>query len=181
VNARKDYGPGPTGAPWRPVTPDDVERNPDRESGRYTACELLKEWNELDDRHGVAHAIATLKARGKYDPTRHSAEADYPPLTAGEHLRLLALGEAIARIVRHPVQVDEAVKAGATWQQIASATGQSEDAARQAYRDWADGQRRLYEDLGDRFGMTHEAHAAAIERAAQPNSLGPSADREAGQ
>ena len=64
----------------------------------------------------------------------------YPPLTVAEHLEVLALGERIARYYRHPSQVDKAVKAGASWEQIAAATGTTAEAARAAYREWAEGQ-----------------------------------------
>lgn len=69
-------------------------------------------------------------------------------LPAADHLELLALGERLARY-RHPVLVHHAVVAGATWQQIAAATGTSPDEARQAYREWAEGQRQLRRQFPD--------------------------------
>ena len=71
---------------------------------------------------------------------------------------MLALGERIARYYRHPSQVDKAVKAGASWAQIAAATGTTEDAARAAYREWAEGQHK-YAGMGD------DEYAAALKRA----------------
>ena len=107
----------------------------------------------------MARSIATLKARGTYKPNEYVNEAKFPPLTVAEHLEMLALGERIARYYRHPSQVDQAVKAGASWEQIAAATGTTEDAARAAYREWADGQHKY-------AGMGAAEYAAAIEAAA---------------
>ena len=76
---------------------------------------------------------------------------------------MLALGERIARYYRHPSQVDQAVRTGATWEQIAAATGITEARARAAYREWADGQHRLHADMG--IGLDDAEYAAALERA----------------
>ena len=79
---------------------------------------------------------------------------------------MLALGERIARYYRHPSQVDKAVRAGASWEQIAAATGASADQARQAYRAWAEGQHRLRSDFpGGTIGLDDGEYAAAIEAA----------------
>lgn len=146
----------------RPITPEEVERAPQRESGRLSATELLERWHELDGRHHHCRAVTALKARGEHDPARHSAES--PPLTAGEYLTLIALGEAIARTVRHPAQAHNALEAGATWEQLAAAAGRGEATVRQAYRQWADSQRRLREHYG-KWGLTAEEHAEALKRA----------------
>ena len=118
----------------------------------------MDRYRELDDRDVMARSIATLKARGTYEANEYVNEAKFPPLTVAEHLEMLALGERIARYYRHPSQVDKAVKAGASWAQIAAATGTTEDAARAAYREWAEGQHK-YAGMGD------EEYAAAIEAA----------------
>ena len=59
-------------------------------------------------------------------------------------------------------------KLGATWAQIAEATGSSEAQVRRDYRDWAEGQHRLWTgELGGsagRFGMNDAGYAAAIAR-----------------
>ena len=97
----------------------------------------------------MARSIATLKARGNGPRTAPARErGKFPPLTVAEHVEMLALGERIARYYRHPSQVDKAVSAGASWAQIAAATGTTEDAARAAYREWAEGQHRLHADIG---------------------------------
>jgi hypothetical protein len=72
-------------------------------------------FEELDNRDLGARAIATLQGRGTYDPQRHGNAAKYPPLTAEEHLEVLAAGELLARHYRHPALVHYAVLAGASW------------------------------------------------------------------
>jgi hypothetical protein len=142
-------------------------------SSRYRLTEARERFEELAMRDALAWCIAALKARGEYDPARHVTEP-VEPLTPVEHLEVLATGEVLARQYRQPAQVDHAVKAGATWEQIAEATGQTEAAARQQYRDWADGQHDLLSYKDGRFGMPDE-YAAALERAAEQEQI------EAGQ
>jgi hypothetical protein len=115
----------------------------------------IARYHELTERDLLAGSIATLKARGTYRPSEHVSEERFPPLTVAEHLEMLALGEVIARYYRHPSQVDKAVRAGATWQQIADATGTTEEAARGAYRDWAEGQHKY-------AGMSNATYAEAL-------------------
>jgi hypothetical protein len=119
----------------------------------------IARYHELSERDLVAGSIATLKARGTYQPNKHVNEERFPPLTVAEHLEMLAFGERIARYYRHPSQVDMAVRAGASWAQIAAATGMTAEAARAAYREWAEGQHK-YAGMGD------DEYAAAIRRAA---------------
>jgi hypothetical protein len=66
--------------------------------------------------------------------------------------------------------VHHAVLAGATWPQIAAATGSDEATARQAYQQWADGQHRLYTDYEGNFGLGPAEHEAALRRAADPEA-----------
>ena len=80
----------------------------------------------------MATVIAILKTRGDYEPSEHVNEVKFPPLTVAGHLELLALGERIARYYRHPSQVDKAARAGATWDEIAAATGTTAEDARVA-------------------------------------------------
>ncbi|MEW9528559.1 hypothetical protein [Microbispora sp. NPDC049125] len=129
----------------------------------------LKRWHELSDRDLHVQAIDTLKSRGDYDPSRHGDAGRYPPLTAGEHVELLALAESIARSVRSLAHVDRALQAGVTWQQVATATGQDEQDARRDYQMWADDRHDLYQNYpGTSSGMTGEQYAEAIARAAAP-------------
>ncbi|MCW2875903.1 MAG: hypothetical protein JWQ95_3 [Sphaerisporangium sp.] len=129
----------------------------------------LERWHELSGRDLHVQAIAALKSRGDYDPSRYGDADKYPPLTAGEHVELLVLGESIARSVRNPAHVDRALQAGVTWQQVATATGQDEQDARQDYQMWADDRHDLHQDYpGTTSGMTDEQHARATARAATP-------------
>jgi hypothetical protein len=102
--------------------------------------------------------------------------------TPMHHLMIMvsSAGEVLARYYRHPTFVHQAVLAGATWPQVARAHGTDEAKARQVYRDWADGQHRLYLDYEGQFGMSPADHAAAISRAAEPPAA-PEAEREAGR
>src|SRR6516165_5592363 len=121
----------------------------------------IARYEELTDRNLMARSIATLQARGEYDQDEHPDPGEYQPLTAAGHLEMLALGEAIAFYYRHPSQVDRAVRAGATWAQIAAVTSSSEDAARAAYREWAEGQHK-YASMGD------VEYAAALKAVGEP-------------
>ena len=137
--------------------------------------EQMDRYRELAERDLMVRSIAILQARGEWTKERASTlnPDNYPPLTVAEHLELLALGERIARYYRHPSQVDKAVRAGASWAQIAAATGTTEDAARAAYREWADGQHRLHADIG--IGLDDAEYAAALEAAGAP---GPEKDQQ---
>jgi hypothetical protein len=123
----------------------------------------MDRFSELSYRDLTARSIAALQARGEWNQDRaRSLNPDkYPPLTVAEHLEMLALGERIARYYRHPSQVDKAVRAGASWDQIAAATGTTAEAARAAYREGAEGLHRLYADTG--IGLDDAGYAAALE------------------
>jgi hypothetical protein len=115
----------------------------------------IDRYGELTDRDMMARSIAILQARGEYDAARHPDPSEYEPLTVAEHLEALALGEAIAFHYRHPAGVDRAVRAGASWEQIATARNTTTEAARAAYRAWAEGQHK-------HAGMGDEEYAAAL-------------------
>ena len=123
----------------------------------------ISRYRELADRDSMAKAIAILKARGEYTPNEHVNEEKFPPLTVPEHLEMLAMGECIARYYRHPSLVDRAVRAGATWAQIADAIGSTAEAARRAYREWAEGQHQLHRDIG--MGISDQEYAEATKLA----------------
>jgi hypothetical protein len=134
----------------------------------------MDRYRELAEHDLMARSIATLKARGEWTEDRARAlnPDKYPPLTLAGHLEMLALGERIARYYRHPSQVDKAVQAGASWAQIAAATGTTEDAARAAYREWAAGQHK-YAGMGD------DEYAAAVKAAGGPQAVpGPGGEAE---
>jgi len=134
------------------------------EASTGSIVDLEKRYRELVEHDLLAGAIAIGKARGTYVPNEHVNEEKYPPLTAAERLELLACGEVMARYYRHASQVDRAVKAGATWDQIAAATGTTSEAARTAYVEWAEGQHQLFADTG-RWGLDKAGYAAALRAA----------------
>jgi hypothetical protein len=149
--------------------------------GGYRGINAARErFDELTSRELTVRSLATLKARDAYDPARHADSRKYQPLTVAEHLDVLALGEVLARHYRHPAYVDQAVKAGASWSQIAEAIGSDELQARQQYREWADSQHDLYVHYEGKFGIDDAEHAAAIKRASESAAL-PEVEREAGQ
>jgi hypothetical protein len=125
----------------------------------------IDRYRQLAEHDALAGAIAIGKARGTYEPGQYVNEQRYPPLTVAGHLEMLALGEVIARYYRHPSQVDKAVRAGATWEQIAAATGTTTEAARAAYVEWAKGQHRLHADMG--IGLDDAEYAAALKTAGE--------------
>jgi hypothetical protein len=150
------------------------------QGGNRGITEAHERFDELTARELMARSLATLKARGAYDPARHPDPGKYQPLTVAEHLEVLAFGEVLARYYRHPAHVDQAVKAGASWPQIAEAIGSDETQARQQYGEWADGQHDLYAHYEGKLGINDAEYAAAIKRASEP-STAPGVEREAGQ
>jgi hypothetical protein len=131
-------------------------------------ADVLNRFQALEDRNSMARSIAALRARGGWNADGSIRPEDYPPLTAAEQLELVALGERLARYYRHPVLVHHAVTAGATWAQIAAATGGNPDQVREAYAGWADQQHRLRADFpGGTIGLGDDEYAAAIEAAGE--------------
>jgi hypothetical protein len=159
---------GENGKLARLLTVDDAARR--YGPGRHAARER---YDDLSMRDCLARARATLRARGEYDPARHGPD-DAEPLTAAEHLELLAATEYLSRAYKPSSEVDYALRAGASWPQVAAALGTDEASARVRYREWADGQHDLLTCTQGRIGMSDAEHAAALERAAGP-------DKEAGQ
>ena len=104
-------------------------------------------------------------ARGDYDPRIYGDAGGSESLTVTEHLELLAAGELLARYYRHPAHAHRALQAGATWAQVAAATGRDEGQARRDYREWAEDEHRLWADCNGEFGIDAAEYAAAIARA----------------
>ncbi|MFE5847699.1 hypothetical protein ACFQ7N_39375 [Streptomyces niveus] len=100
--------------------------------------------------------------------------------TAGDALTQIALGEAIRRTVRNQrgSTVAEALRLGATWDQVAAALDTTLLAAVDDLRVWAEGQRTLYHRLlaqnpDNRIGLNDDGYhevmlhvADGVERAA---------------
>jgi len=142
-------------------------------SGRSLA-EARDRYDELTGRRLAAKTVATLRQRGQFDPsnTGHAELAQRQPLSARDHLELLAAGEVLARYYRHPAAVHDAVRAGATWEQVAAARGTDEATERRRYREWAEGQRQLAADY-PQFGMNQAQFAEALDRVAGDTISGP--------
>ncbi len=135
-------------------------------SSRYHATGDARErFEELAVRDLTARAFMSVVARGDYDPRIHGEVGGSEPLTVTEHLELLAAGELLARYYRHPAHTHRALQAGATWEQVAAATGRDEGQARRDYREWAADEHRLWADFNGEFGIDAAEYAAAIARA----------------
>jgi hypothetical protein len=136
-----------------------------REAMDLSLRDQIDRFEELTDRNLMARSIAILQARGEYNKDKHPDPREYQPLNVAEHLEMLALGEAIAFYYLHPAGVDHAVRAGATWEQIAAASDTTAESARAAYREWAEGQHKY-------AGMNDADYAAALKAAGPPAAAG---------
>lgn len=143
-----------------------------------TWLDAKERYDDLSLRDLLARSRAKLEARGEYDPAKHGTE-DREPLSLHEHLEVLANGAVVAHVYRHPGNIDQAVKAGATWEQIAEALGTSEAEVRQEYREFAEGQHRMWAGTGcweghepHRFGMPDDEFAAAMARVNEEREAG---------
>ena len=96
-----------------------------------------------------------------------------PPLDVAGYLQMIELGEMIAEydraerardFYRDPAYLHGALDAGATWAQLAEATGDDEATTRRRYREWAADQHRLYA-RGTYEGLDDDQYTAAIKRA----------------
>lgn len=136
-------------------------------SSRYRGTADARErFEELVVRDVSTRTFTTLKVRGHYDSRIHGdMAAGGAPLTVTEHLELLAAGELLARYYRHPAHAHRALQAGATWTQVAAATGRDEAQARQDYRDWAESEHLLWQDCDGEFGISPDEYIAALARA----------------
>jgi hypothetical protein len=143
-------------------------------SGRYRATSDARErFEELVTRDISARAHLAQAARGDYDPPIRGDIGWSEPLTVTEHLEMLAAGELLARYYRHPAHAHRALQAGATWEQVAAATGRDEAQARRDYLEWAEDEHRLWEDYNGEYGIDAAEYAAAIARAdpAKPRTV----------
>jgi hypothetical protein len=135
-------------------------------SGRYrSTADARERFEELAVREVSARAFMALAARGDYDRRAHGDPGRSRPLTVTEHLELLAAGELLSRYYRHPAHAHRALQAGATWAQVAAATGRDEAQARRDYRAWAQDEHQLWTDHDGEFGIDAAEYAAAAARA----------------
>jgi hypothetical protein len=129
-------------------------------------------------RDHLARAHARLRASGEYDAARHGTR-DTEPLTAAEHLELLATAEYLARAYKPSFETDNALRAGASWAQVADALAADEAAARVAYRAWADAQHDILTQAEGRLGISHAEYADAMQRVADGAGPGGASERGA--
>ncbi|GII65095.1 hypothetical protein Skr01_51800 [Sphaerisporangium krabiense] len=122
------------------VTPEDLEK-------RFTLVTATARYDHLRAREALSTPA------GEDDLPVPDAP---PPLTRGEALEVLALGEVIARKAGYGRQlaVRAARAAGASWSQIGAALGTSKQAAWEAHTRWIDDQaerhrRDGYSGMGD--------------------------------
>jgi hypothetical protein len=138
--------------------------------------DLVSRLVDLTGRDAVSRHLDALKANGTYDPERHADPALYAPLSAVERLEVLALGEAVTRTARHPSYVHQAVQAGLSWEEISAALGCTPEAARSAYRAWADAQRHLHTITGrdgrTPIGLSEAEYAEACAAASRVEAEG---------
>lgn len=159
-----------------------------RASAEYNIVTARERHDELALRALSARAAAELRERGEFDPqnTGHQLLAESKPLSAAEQLELMATGEVVARHYRHPADLDHAVKAGATWEQIGDSRGESAEEVRREYRQWAEGQHDMWASTGvwegesaHRFGMNDADYSDAIRAAGIPTERERLADEAA--
>ncbi len=108
-----------------------------RQAADLSFADALMRYQLLSHRDRLSKTAAVLRPPGR----RHRSAAASEPLTVNERLELLTLGVHLARHFRDPVMVQDAVRAGATWPQIAAALGMKSLHVRQDYAGWADSQR----------------------------------------
>ena len=126
-------------------------------------------YEELRMREHLSRAYAKLKDSGEYGPAKHGT-GDTEPLTAADHLELLATAEYLARAHKPHGEVDHALRAGATWEQVADALGTDEATARAEYRSWADGQHAIvgqHGRMGGRAGAPARHERRRVRRSAR--------------
>ena len=120
------------------------------------------------------HQFGTLFLRYLETLGRPFLPDGQPPIAAADDLEMIALGEMLAEtdrspagtpgLYRDPAYLHSALTAGATWAQLAEATGDDEATTRRRYRKWADDQHQQW--TRTRFqGIDDDEYAAAIKRA----------------
>ena len=99
---------------------------------------------------------------------------DPPPLGVAGYVEMIELGEMLAEcdragaakpgFYRDPAYLHGALDTGATWEQLAEATGDDEATTRRRYREWAEDQHRQW--ARNRYeGLDDDEYTAAIGRA----------------
>ncbi|MET8337560.1 hypothetical protein ABZV14_28680 [Streptosporangium canum] len=120
-------------------------------------------------RYDALRARDALASPADEDDSLTPPDPGAEPLTRGEALELLALGEVIARKAGYGRQlsVRSARQAGASWSQIGAALGTSKQAAWEAHNRWIDEQAREHRRDGH-WGWDENDVAAARTLAGPP-------------
>ncbi|UUU23244.1 hypothetical protein [Streptomyces sp. DSM 40750] len=136
------------------TTPDDLD-------DRFTLLTAVARYDALRTRETLA-APEEEAGEGPGDP-------ESAPLSRGDALELLALGEVIARkaVYGRQLSVRSARRAGASWAQIGAALGTTKQAAWEAHKRWIDQQAKREEDPGH-WGWDENDVAAARVLAGEP-------------
>ena len=94
--------------------------------------------------------LTLTTAVARFEDLRLRDSLGDPPLTRGETLELLALGEVIARKSGYGRQltVRSARAAGASWAEIGSALGTTRQSAWEAHQRWIDAQAAQRGEVG---------------------------------
>ena len=136
------------------------------EIGQMPLTDVLNRYQALSDRDSMARSIAVLQARGTWNADGSIRAEDHPPLTAAEHLELIALGERLARYYRHPALVHHAVRAGRDLGADRRRYRRQRQPGAAGLREWAVGQHRLRQDFpGGTIGLSDDEYDAALEAA----------------
>lgn len=120
-------------------------------------------------RYDALRARDALASPADEDDSPTPPDPGAEPLTRGEALELLALGEVIARKAGYGRQlsVRSARQAGASWSQIGAALGTSKQAAWETHNRWIDEQAREHRRDGH-WGWDENDVAAARTLAGPP-------------
>ncbi|MGW0839366.1 hypothetical protein ACWD26_04235 [Streptomyces sp. NPDC002787] len=153
------------------TTPDDLD-------GRFTLPTAVARYDALRTRDALAapddegNGGGVGLAGGQGDP-------ESVPLSRGEALELLALGEVIARkaVYGRQLSVRSARRAGASWSQIGAALGTTKQAAWEAHKRWIDEQAKREEDPGH-WGWDEGDVEAAHRLAGEPEEDEGSEERQ---
>jgi hypothetical protein len=174
IGAVSDYDGHDAGEP-RPVT---FGQATDRYSISIRAAR--ERYDELNLRDHLARVHADMRPSEMQDPREHGG-GHAEPLSTDEHLELLAAAEYLSRVYRPSCQLDHALNAGATWEQVADALGTSQAAAQAAYRKCADNPSDFLSWADDRTGASDGEHDAATRRPeAEARRVAGPEQREAG-
>lgn len=151
------------------MTPDDLD-------GRFTLLTAVARYDVLRTREALSAAADDEdedEAEADGDGAGGLSAPESAPLSQGEALELLALGELIARkaLYGRQLSVRSARRAGASWSRIGAALDTTKQAAWEAHKRWIDEQAKRDEDPGH-WGWDESEVTAARTLAGDPDEGG---------